>query len=199
MVDVVPQGGELHHLGLEGGDLLLAEPHDLPPQADVLAAREVAVEARLELEQGADPAVDDDLSLGGKRNAGDHLEDGGLARAVCAEERHALALADGEAQVAAGMDVLVAHLLREHAEQALAIARVELVALRNVLELDDNGPVLDGDGLFGRSGRRFPASREKLGQRLLGCVCCVVRQTCSLGLCAAWAAWTASPAGRLTV
>jgi hypothetical protein len=58
------------------------------------------VEPGAELEQRRDAATRDDLALGRLEDPADALEQRGLARPVVAEQRHRLALRDGEAHVA---------------------------------------------------------------------------------------------------
>src|SRR5205807_9975782 len=61
VVDEVFDSGEGNDVVELAVDLPRGEPEDRPVQVDVLAAREVGVEAGSDLEQGADAALDDDL------------------------------------------------------------------------------------------------------------------------------------------
>ena len=61
VVDEVFDTGEGNDVVELAVDLPGGEPEDRPVEVDVLAAREVGVEAGADLEQGADAALDDDL------------------------------------------------------------------------------------------------------------------------------------------
>ena len=71
------------HDGLEaGGDLLLRQAEEQARDLDVLPPRELRVKARAELEQGRQPAAHGDGSGGRTDDAGQELQQSGLARAV---------------------------------------------------------------------------------------------------------------------
>ena len=85
-VDELPELAELDDVVQPCVDVRLAEPVDRAAEIDVLAAREVGMEARAELEQRADSPVDGEPPARGAEHAGDHPEQRRLSRAVPAHE-----------------------------------------------------------------------------------------------------------------
>jgi hypothetical protein len=84
------------------------EPEQRGVQVDVLPAGQVGVEARAQFQQRADAAAHLDGARGRLHRPGDEAEDGGLARAVAADERHRLARPDRvQRHVAQRPEVLV--------------------------------------------------------------------------------------------
>ena len=137
LVDVLADVGELDDLGLQFADLLLREAQRGAPEVDVFPAGHFGLEAGGELQQRGDSAVDGDLPFRGETDAGDHFEDGGLAGAVAADERHGLAGHDLETHIVDG--VLGFHLdpFREDTGQTLPVAGVQLISLGDVFEFND--------------------------------------------------------------
>ena len=81
-------------------DLAPLHAEDRAVQEDVLAAGELGMEARADLEQAADAAADHRAARGRRRDPRQDLEQGRLAGAVAADEPDDLAFANLEANVA---------------------------------------------------------------------------------------------------
>ena len=81
--------GELDDVVELAPDLGARHAEDGAVQVDVLAAAELGVEARADLEQAADAAVDLDPALGRLGDAREDLEQGALAGAVAADDADA--------------------------------------------------------------------------------------------------------------
>src|SRR5262249_17147782 len=87
------------------GDLALAHAHDRPVEINVLPSREVGMEARSHLDQGADAAADGKRSVCRGRDAGEDLENRALAGAVRPDQSDGLAPPDLEAHVTEGPEL----------------------------------------------------------------------------------------------
>jgi hypothetical protein len=83
------------------------EAQDRAVQVDVLPTGEIGVEAGTQLEQGGEATPGHDAAGGGAQGAGHALEQGGLARAVVAEEGEGLPLGDLERHVVERLEHLV--------------------------------------------------------------------------------------------
>jgi hypothetical protein len=81
-------------------DLPSGEPEQNSVQVDVLPAGELAVEARPDLEQRADAAVERGAAVGRLRDARENLQERALAGSVPTDEGDRLALLDLERHVA---------------------------------------------------------------------------------------------------
>src|SRR6185437_1447194 len=73
---------------------------DRSVQVDVLPAGQLTVEARAEFQQGRDPAGGVQAAAGRTVDAGQRLEQGGLARAVVPDQPEGGTPRDGQADVA---------------------------------------------------------------------------------------------------
>ena len=82
-----------------GSDLRAAHPEDRAVEEDVLAARELLVEARADLEQRAEAARDPGVARGRGHDPRQDLEQRALARAVEPDDPDRLAAGDLEAHV----------------------------------------------------------------------------------------------------
>ncbi len=107
-------------------------------QVDVLAARKFRIEAGAELQQRGDPAVDRDLALGRGEGAADHLQQGGFAGTVAADDADGLAAADREADFAQCPEfaVVLPAATPEHLHQAMRRLFVDVETLAQVAHLD---------------------------------------------------------------
>ena len=137
-VDRVLELGECDDLVEAGLDVGAAKSLDRTVQEHVLTAREVEVEARAELEQGADPALATDASGRRLDDPGDDAKERRLARAVAADQADRLASADLGRDVVEGPHVgrvALAALDDEILERA-RLARVDAKAARDALDGD---------------------------------------------------------------
>ena len=106
VVHEVLELGELDDVVEDPVGLLAGEPEERGVQVDVLAAGELGVESGAELEQRGDaPALADDARRRAQ-DAGDHLQQRGLARAVVPDQAERRALGDVERDVAQRPEVL---------------------------------------------------------------------------------------------
>src|SRR5207253_7905148 len=80
--------------------LLAGETEERAVEIDVVAAGELRIEARPELDHRADAALDHDLALGGHEHAGDGLEQRALPAPIVTDQRDGLARFDGERHAA---------------------------------------------------------------------------------------------------
>ncbi len=87
-------------------DLAALHAEDRAVQVDVLAARELGMEAGPDLEQAAHAAADLDAAARGRRDPRQHLEERRLARAVPTDDSEHLALLDVERDVPERPDLL---------------------------------------------------------------------------------------------
>ena len=131
-----------------------------------MAAGQAVVEAGTQLQQSRDATVDRDVAFVGIDHAGNHLQGGGLARAVGAQESDGLALTYLKAQVVVGAHLLVGDALEEQAEDARAVVGVEPIALRHVLELDGDGALFRGGDGIGIDVRHLACVLAALGIRM---------------------------------
>ena len=137
LVHVLADVSELDDLGLELFDLFLRQTEGSAAQVDVLPSGHLPFEARGELEEGGDAAIDGDLPFGREADSGDHLEDGGLAGAVAADEGDRFTGHDRERHVVDGVLGLDVQVFEKYAGKPLAVAGVEFVTFGNVFEFDD--------------------------------------------------------------
>jgi hypothetical protein len=112
-VDELLDAGELDDVGELALDLPAFHAEDRAVQEDVLAAGQLGVEARTDLEQAADAAADDGAAARRRRDPRQHLEQRRLPGAVAPDHAEDFALAHAEAHVAERPDLL--SLLRLHA------------------------------------------------------------------------------------
>src|SRR6185295_2097391 len=140
------------------GDLRAAHPEDRAVQEDVLAARQLRMKARADLEKARDAPADPDASGRRLGDARQDLQHRGLARAVAADDAEDLAAPDLErhvlqrpelfarlaglrvrraAQAASERRGLLRHEFAEARRTRLALMR-DHVALRDVLDPDDD-------------------------------------------------------------
>ena len=130
--------GEGHDLVEALADLGAAQAVDRPVQEDVLATREVGVEARAELEQRADPPADGDAAARRLDDPGDDAQQGRLAGAVAADEAHGLARRDRERHITQRLDVVAAGAapLDEEVLERASLSRVHVERPRDALRPD---------------------------------------------------------------
>ena len=107
LLEEVREAGELDDALVAGGDLALRQPEHGAVDEDVLAPRDLRVEAGPELDQRGDAAGGLEAAGGRLEDAGDQLEQGRLARAVAADDAERLAARDLERDVLDRGDGLV--------------------------------------------------------------------------------------------
>ena len=106
-VEELLQAGELDD-GVElPVDLGLVHAEDRPVQVHVLATGQLGVEPGAHLEQAADTAPQPDLAGRRRRDPGEQLQQGALARPVAPDEPQHLALVHVEAHVLEGPELLL--------------------------------------------------------------------------------------------
>src|SRR5204862_3354281 len=88
-------------------DLAAVHPQDRPVQGHVLPAGELRVEARADLEDAADASADLGAAARRRSDPAEDLQQGGLARAVPADEADDLSLVHLERDVVQRSDLLV--------------------------------------------------------------------------------------------
>ena len=99
--------GELDHaVGAHPG-LLRGEPHHHAVEQDVVAGRELRVEADAQLDEGGDPPGDPDRAAVGGVDAREQLQERRLAGAVAAGDAEELARPDVERDVVEGAELPV--------------------------------------------------------------------------------------------
>ena len=130
-----------------GVDELLGVAEESAVEVDVLARGELEVKTRAELDERRDVAANDALALAGFEHAGDHLEHGGLARAVGSHQAHDLAGAHLERDVLERAELVEEQLVLHELDEVLLEA-VELLGCH----VEDHRDVVDLDGVFGRCG-----------------------------------------------
>ena len=102
----------------------------IPLIDDVLAARDLGVEARAELDEGGDPPVHREAAAGGLGDAGHELQQGRLAGAVLADDAEGRALRHLEGDAVERGERLLRPQVGEHAAgEERALQRPELVAV----------------------------------------------------------------------
>lgn len=115
--------------GLDGSEFfagsLFALAEHPGVEIDVFTPGEFGVEARAQLQQRGNPALHLDAAAGGMQGAADHLQQGGFARAVAADDAHRLAFAHLKAHIPQGPELLVVTLWGE-ADQAAQARQDEL-------------------------------------------------------------------------
>jgi len=97
--------GELDDLVEVAGNRLARHPHDRAVEIDVLAPRELGVEAGTDLEEAADGSAQPDLALAGLGDAAEDLQQRALPGAVSADEAENLSAADFEVYVREGPEL----------------------------------------------------------------------------------------------
>ena len=107
VVDELAQLAELDDLVEQPVGLGLGHAEQGRVEIDVLASGQLAVEARAELEEGGDAAVDLDLAGRRTQDAREDLEQRALAGPVGAGEPHRLAAVDDEVDVAQRPEVVL--------------------------------------------------------------------------------------------
>ena len=95
-VDELAQLGEVHDVVEPILDLALRQAEHDAVDEDVLAPRDLGMEAGAELDERGDPSLDADRAARRLRNAGDELERRTLARSVAADHAVGRSLRDGE-------------------------------------------------------------------------------------------------------
>src|SRR5919201_1634999 len=150
-VDELLDAGELDDVAELALDLAALHAEDRAIQEDVLAARQLRVEACADLEQAADAAANDGAPARGRRDPREDLEQRRLAGTVAANHAEYLSFAHLEADVAQGPDFLLLVLtlapgqasgrVRERvAERSVrGLHLADAVPLREVLCLDRDG------------------------------------------------------------
>ena len=129
-------------------------------EVEVVAARELVVEARAGRDQPGDPAAGEHRAGVGAHHAADQLEQGRLAGAVEAHQADGLALLHGEADVVDGVEDVV----------GLAAARLgqrDLLERAVVGQRERLGDVLDRDRWWSSEALRdlrLEAGEEPLGE-----------------------------------
>ena len=98
-VDELPDPAELDDVVELRVDLAPLHAEDRAVQVRVLAARQLGMEARADLEDAPDATADHRAALGRRRDPGQQLEERRLAGAVLADEADDLALLDREGHV----------------------------------------------------------------------------------------------------
>ena len=157
-VDEVLEPGEGDDLVELLADRRAAEAVDRAVEVDVLAAGQVGMEARAELEQRADPPADGDAAGRRLDDSREQAQQRRLAGPVAADEADRAAGLDRERDVAQRDDVGAAHAAArdEQILERAVLARIDAEAARGVLDDDLSGPHA-GDGT--PSARRtMPAS-----------------------------------------
>ena len=100
LIDERTDAGELANLGEPPQDLGAAQAEHRPGNQHVVATGDVADKAGAKRQDRRDPAVDLKLAAGRPGDAGEQLQERGLARAIMANETDALAAGDFEVEVA---------------------------------------------------------------------------------------------------
>ena len=138
-VHEVAEAGELDDRVVVALHLAQPKAEQRAVELDVLAAGVLGLEARAELQERGDPPGDLDLAAVGSEDAGQHLEQGALARAVVPDHAHELALLDLEADVLERPEVLpfAPAPVGDDLLQALVAAPVAAVALGETLDRED--------------------------------------------------------------
>ncbi len=106
-VDELLHFGEVHDLVELALDLGAAHAQDGAVEVDVFPAGQFRMEAGAHLEQGADPAVDLGVALGGVGDPREDLQQGALARAVAPDHPQHLPLLHVEAHVSQSPNALL--------------------------------------------------------------------------------------------
>ena len=125
-----------------GANLLGRESHDGPLHHDVLAAGELRVEPRAQLEERRHPALHGDPAVSRLDDAGDHLQERALAGTVHADDPQRGALPDlnGDVPESPEVTVIRAPSPPEGFEEAMAGVCVDPVRLGDGLDVDPEGP-----------------------------------------------------------
>lgn len=98
-LDELSQFGKLYNFIVFGLQKLLAVPQNGAVEEDILVPRQVHVKAGAKLQHGHDVSPARHAALRGLQNAGDHLQNRALARAVVPDDAHDLALVHVKAGV----------------------------------------------------------------------------------------------------
>ena len=100
VVDELRQSAEVDDLVGDGVDLLARQAKDRSVQGDVLPARHVRMESRTKLDKGRDATVGGDGAVAGAIDAGKHLQQRRLARAVVTDQAIDAALGNLKGDIA---------------------------------------------------------------------------------------------------
>ena len=99
LIDVISEICEFDDLRFQFTDFLVGKPHQLPSEIDIFTPRKLRIKARGQFQQRADTSVNRNLAGCRICYACNHLENGGLAGAVFAEQRDRFPLLDGKRKV----------------------------------------------------------------------------------------------------
>lgn len=133
--------GEFDDVVIHGGDFGIAEAKHGAIQVDVFAAGEFHIETDAKFDKGDEVAIDDDLATAGVIDAGENLEEGGLARAVATDDANEFAFFDVKTDVVKNLLVAVAFDATETIEDGLFETPGTLGG-----ETEGLGKVTDGNG-----------------------------------------------------
>jgi hypothetical protein len=150
-------------------DLPVFEPEEGSGEEDVLAPREVLVEAGAQRQEAAHLAADDDPALGRRQDPCEHLEQRALAGPVRPDDRERLTLDEIEVHVPEGPEVPGSLLLPEHvdegAPEGVLLREAQAVADPHVADLDDARQVGGRVRRRGRRGGRQAVEPDDLRRR----------------------------------
>ena len=107
LIDELANFGELLDLGKLRVDLLAREAQNRGVHVDVLASGEFRIEARAQFEQGCYAAANDDVALGGMKNARHDLQQCAFAGAVLADDAKRFAALNLEADIRQRREVMM--------------------------------------------------------------------------------------------
>ena len=135
LIDETLDAGEVYDRVQLGVDLLLAHAQDRAVEVDVLAARQLGVEAGADLKHGGHASRRGDCSPVRGEDLRDALEQRRLARTVVSEQAEGLALRDLEGDVVKGPELLElrARTLQERTLEGLVAVLVDAEALGDAL------------------------------------------------------------------
>ncbi len=105
-VEEAPHAGELDDLVESAGDLPPLHSEDDPVEIHVLAPRQLGMEARADLEQGAHAAANPSRALRRAGDPGEDLQERALSCPVASDDADCLTAADVERHVAQGPQVV---------------------------------------------------------------------------------------------
>jgi len=136
--------GEVEDVVVDFVHLLSAHAEDGGIDIDIVPGGELRLEANAELEEGGDPAVDSDCAPVRVEDFSQYFEQGGLARAVSADNTEGLAFFDLEADILKCPELFVFELSFDDADDVL----------------EEGGPFFSGDAeffgyVFSNYGRHF--------------------------------------------
>src|SRR5262249_30878368 len=145
-IDETLQLGEGHDAIELRLDLPAGHAEDDPVEGDVLAPRQLGMEAGPDLDEGAQPTVHHEGAGGGYGDAREDLEQSALPRAIRAYQPQNLAPLEGEGDVPEGPELLAGLDLATEQTRGEALhlvsnrrdvpAAAQPIALRDLVELD---------------------------------------------------------------